>query len=322
MNRVRTGRFTETHCASDADLCAAEDALRQHAPELHLKLQLLLLRADGAEEASALRRCVLARRDTVGCSAFAVSGRHTVDGIPLFGRNWDFRPGAGQNARICRTVPARGLAHLGFTNHPIGRYGGVNEAGLTIATAIVPARRRGSGLRFPLITRRILERCSTADEAAEFLRAVPHASAVNYLIMDGREAICLIEAEPGRVHTAESREFAAMSNHFASEPEEEARPRLPKSRRRVGTLYHWFRRRAGRLDPAAARGILSDQTDGICARGNPEVEHATVTLWSWVARPGTQTVWTAEGSPHRTPYRTVQVPRTTAGRTGAAGGPS
>ncbi len=293
--------------SSAADLRTAGHRLRKYAPELAEELSCLIGRCRG--NAHLVRRRVLVGRDDVGCAAFAGSGTHTADGYPLFGRNWDYRPEAARGTRVCRPLPARGLAHLGFTNHPIGRYGGINESGLTVATAIVPARPRGDGLRFTLITRRILDCFHGVGEACRFLQSVPHASAVNYLLMDRGGRIARVEAEPGRVQVDTPRGFAAVSNHFSSEPPESARPRLPKSRARVQRLHQWFRAEAGQIASASARHILSDRRGGICAPGDPSVQHATVTLWSWIARPGCRAVQAAEGSPHRTPFHTVLIPR-------------
>ena len=239
----------------------------------------------------------------VGCSAFWVSPDHTNDGLPLVGRNWDYRPAAARNARIVSTRPVRGYAHLAFTNHPVGRYGGINEAGLAVATAVVPARKEEKGLPFTLAVRRMLEVCGDAAAGADFLGRVPIRSAVNFLLADATGAARVIEVEPGRIHPTEPVDFAAIGNHFPSIPPADARPRLPGSRRRVAALANWFREHSGNLDDTAAEHILSNRRDAICARGNPGIAHATVTLWSWIARPGKRALRAAAGSPHNTPYR-------------------
>ena len=293
------------------------DSLSLYAPELLAELRGIAtaLNLDWMETAEILAPVL---DQGVGCSAFWVSPAHTMDGLPLLGRNWDFRPGAAENAQLIITHPARGYSHLGFTNHPIGRYGGINEAGLTLATAVVPARRKMRGLAFTLATRRILETCAAIEDARDFLETVPHSSSANFLLSDAEGQAVLVEIEPGRVMAKRARNFAAITNHFASIPEHLARPRLPRSRKRRSALNLWFTNNTGVVDAARAREILADREQGVCARGNPGIPHATVTLWSWIARPGSRTVEAAMGSPHCTPYevytlceRTMSLPNET-----------
>ncbi len=275
--------------------------LDHYAPELSSEFVGLAEGLDYSRNEAAEHLAVEASRG-VGCSAFWASEDHTIGQFPLFGRNWDYRPHAAENARVVQTHPVRGYSHLGFTNHPIGRYGGINETGLTVATAVVPARENGDGLSFTLAVRRILETCSSAEDACDFLENIPHRSAVNFLLADPHGHAEKLEIEPGRLLKQPAGDFAAITNHFQSIPEHQARPKLLKSRQRLKNLHRWFRANSGQLDIGQTREILADREDGICARGNPNVDFATVTLWSWIARPGQRTLEVAMGSPHNTAF--------------------
>jgi len=293
---------------------AAEGAGKQVVKQLGAHAPRLLGELTGMAEAlgcarSAAGEMLAAAADRqVGCSAFWAGPDQTADGRPLFGRNWDYRPRAATTARLVATHPVRGYCHLSFTNHPIGRYGGTNEAGLTVATAVVPARETGEGLRFTLATRRILEICAGVQDACDFLESVPHRSAVNFLLADSEGRAARMEIEPGRLMKGRVSRFAAITNHFASVPEQLASPRLLKSRQRLSNLRSWFRANAGLLEADRAEKVLSDRDEGVCARGNPNVHFATVTLWSWIVRPGEHTVRAAMGSPHCTPYESHALP--------------
>ncbi len=277
--------------------------LALYAPELLCELRGVA-RSWGCSAAAAAEVLSAPAITQVGCSAFWVCGRHTADGTPLFGRNWDYRPHAAEDARLVTTRPLRGFCHLSFTNHPIGRYGGTNETGLMVATAVVPARKKGDGLGFTLATRRMLETCASVNQACEFLQSIPHRSAVNFLIADSEGEAARLEIEPGRLKEERINDFAAIANHFASVPQQLASPRLLKSRKRMANLRGWFGANSGRLDDRLAQQVLSDPEEGVCARGNPNVDFATVTLWSWIGRPGARRLKVAMGSPHCTPYET------------------
>lgn len=285
---------------------ACREELRRWAPELAEEISgLQEAWAPGRANPGHLLHHVLDPGPDPACTALFVGEPHTRGG-PLFGRNCDFRPSAHRRAAVHFTFPRNAHPHIGFSHQPVGRYGGVNAEGLTVATAVVPPRGRDGapGMTFTLAARCILDRHGTVAEACRFLRSIPHVRNVNFLLADGHGDTAVVEAGPERIQVLDTGgKFAGITNHFQSVPEEKARPRLTESRSRLRTLHQWFAERSSPVTEADVQRILADREAGVYADGDPVFPHSTVTLWSWTTRPGSRTVHVAAGFPDHRPYR-------------------
>ena len=161
---------------------ACEAVVREHAPWLLEEIRGMAS-VDGVDPTFVQVLPLTLGADS-GCSVVAVSGRHTRDGRPLFGRNYDFFASFRQHNTLCRTRPEGFLAHIGCTDHWIGRHDGLNEAGLAIGHSGPWTRKRQPGFVFTLAIRAVLDTCRTVAEAQAFLERIPHLQNSAFLVAD------------------------------------------------------------------------------------------------------------------------------------------
>ena len=286
---------------------ASRPAVETHTPDLLAELDGL---ADaGGWESESIAAIPLALGYDAGCSVVAISGDHTVDGVPRFGRNYDFYTSFADFAERFRTDPADGLASVGCSDHWTGRQGGINEAGLAIANTFVPNDGPQPGVMFGLATRWVLDTCSTVAEATAFLEDLPHARNTNFVVADTAGAVAVVEASPERVRTTTPDDgIAVATNHFitdelrAFEPADADRT---SSERRYAALADWFETREGPVDTAGLQAVLSDPTTEVCACATAEASDPVETLWSWTAVLEKPSIQCAGGRPDETPYESV-----------------
>jgi hypothetical protein len=241
-----------------------------------------------------------------GCSAVAVSGRHTRDGKPLFGRNYDFFASFGKYNSLYKTRPEGKLAHIGCSDQWVGRHDGLNEAGLAIGHSGPPGREQRPGFVITLAIRAVLDTCRTVSEAAAFLERIPHLGNTSYLVADATGEIAAVDASPGKVVTTRFPDgFGFLANANVSQemaayaPDEE----VSRGRTRARNLRNWFAARST-IGMGDVQRVPADPRDGVCAcaMGGGEAENPAVTLWSWTAAPGDAVVYLAKGTPSETPY--------------------
>jgi hypothetical protein len=153
-----------------------------------------------------------------GCSVVAVSGRHTPDGRPLFGRNYDFLTSFGRLSTLYKTRPEGRLAHIGCSDHWVGRHDGLNEAGLAIGHSGPPTRTRRPGFIFTLAVRAVLDTCRTVAEAATFLERIPHLQNSAFLVADASGDIAAVDVSPEEARTTRfGGGFGFLTNQYVSE---------------------------------------------------------------------------------------------------------
>lgn len=243
-----------------------------------------------------------------GCTVVALSGDRTVDGQPLFGRNYDFATEFADYATLLRTVPDDGYSHVGCSDHWTGRHDGINEAGLAVGHSFVPHRGLEPGVMFALAARTVLETCETVGEAVTFLERVPHARNTNFLMTDSAGTIGFVEASPDEVTTTLPDGVGVTTNHFQSsamtgyEPDDSDRS---NSNARLAAIHDWVDAASTPIRLAEMQRTLSDSNTGVCAC-TTDNEHSSVeTLWSWTATLAQPEAYLAHGRPDITPYETV-----------------
>jgi predicted choloylglycine hydrolase len=301
--RVRLPRTSHTRLAF-AEKC--EPHVREHAP--HLLDEIAGLAEGSGYDLARVRMAALAMDAHPACSVVAVSGDHTADGKPLFGRNFDWYHGLLHHTAFCHALPDGAIPSLGFNDVLVGRMGGVNTAGVAIAMASVEGGRDHPGVMFNLAVRAVLDRCASTAEAVGFLRTIRHARTVNFLVADRSGEIAIVEASP--YHVASIRPtngFAAITNQFQSDEMaryEKTRRRPANSYRRLCTLREWFAARRGPITPDDLQRILSTpHPHGVCWTSAGR-RKGVRTIWSWTARPGANVIALAQGSPVEVAYRT------------------
>jgi predicted choloylglycine hydrolase len=158
-----------------------------------------------------------------GCSTLIVEGGHSATGAPLFGRNLDY-PTLGflheySLVTVCRPTGKHGFASIGFPGY-LGCLSGMNDAGLAIAVLEVYSSNDDSvtfdpkGVPYGLVYRRVLEECTTVDEAEKLLRSVRRTTRNNLAVCD-RNGGAVFEITPKNVRRRPAEEgICPCTNHF------------------------------------------------------------------------------------------------------------
>ena len=242
------------------------------------------------------------------CSAVAISGEHTAQGKPVFIRNYDYLDADGKDFTAFWTKPKNGYSSLGFSDSMSSRYCGFNEKGLAVASSISGyAGQTQPGVVFSLVTRWVLDHHSSTDEAAQFLRKIPHFHGWNFLLCDLNSNIVRVETCPERVEVVGFDEGIGVStNHYLSEEMREFEEKTWRSQgstvRRYTNILNWFRSRNGLITTDYACELAKSHVDegGICDRF-VGVEGGT--LWSWIHALGEPSVLIADGPPCKCAYQ-------------------
>ncbi|MSR32755.1 MAG: hypothetical protein EXR99_14760 [Gemmataceae bacterium] len=185
-------------------------------------------------------------KKVVACSGVAIEPQASSTGGLLLGRNLDY-PSLGYIHQytlvtVYRPEGKKAFASIGFPGL-IGCLSGINQDGLCLAIHEVIDIKAGlrkfnfSGLPFALCYRKVLEECSTVEEALALLEKLPRCSTTNLLIGDRKRA-AVFEVSPDKIVERKAQEgVVACCNHFCSK---ELRPffalNVRKSNQRFATL--------------------------------------------------------------------------------------
>jgi hypothetical protein len=161
-----------------------------------------------------------------GCSALIVQGERSATGRPLFGRNLDYTTGGIlQDFSLVQVVRPKGkhaFAAVGFPGS-IGVLSGMNDSGLALATLEVQSAKDKSakfdrkGVPYALSYRRILEECTTIEEAVRLLNSIKRTTMNNLAICD-KDGGAIIEITTQNVVVRRpEKDLCPCTNHFRSE---------------------------------------------------------------------------------------------------------
>jgi isopenicillin-N N-acyltransferase like protein len=159
----------------------------------------------------------------IACSTLVVEADRSATKQPLFGRNLDFPPlGYLQEytlVEVCRPDGKHAFASVGFPGM-LGCLSGMNDAGLTVAVLEVyasaddSARLNTKGVPYALCFRKLLEDCTTVDEAEKALKEMKRTTLVNLAICDKTSA-AVLEITPDHVNRRDAdKGICACTNHF------------------------------------------------------------------------------------------------------------
>jgi hypothetical protein len=197
------------------------NAPQRHQEELHAIAQHSRLGDDRIAVANTLLEL---RR--IGCSSLIVEPSRSATGGPLIGRNFDF-PTLGRLHRysllmVYRPAGQHAFAAVGFPGL-VGIFSGFNDAGLAVATLDVEQSADGSrkfnptGTPLAFVFRRILEECTTIDEAEKLLRSETATTWMNLAVCD-RDGGAVFEITPDHVARRDGEQgLVRCTNHFRSE---------------------------------------------------------------------------------------------------------
>ncbi len=182
-------------------------------------------------EASGLDRDLVVMANTMvdvyrrrfGCSSLIIDAKHSATNGPLFGRNLDFFT-LGVLHRysivvVCRPQGKHAFVSIGFPGM-LGCLSGMNDAGLAVAVHEVFLSRDGAtmfdpeGTPYTFCFRRILEECTTIEQAEKLLRSLKRTTMLNLAVCD-RDGGAVLEMTPKTVAIRRGRNGVCIcTNHF------------------------------------------------------------------------------------------------------------
>lgn len=165
-------------------------------------------------------------RGGFACSSLLVEPQRSATKGPIFGRNLDFFGGdmlERLSLVVVRSQPGKhAFASVSFPG-VMGCFSGMNDAGLAVAVHEVFAAADGSslfnpkGVPYGLCFRRILEECTTIEEAETLLRSMERTTMLNLAVCD-RQKAGVLEMTPKTVVLRRAEDGSCVcTNHFRSD---------------------------------------------------------------------------------------------------------
>lgn len=162
-------------------------------------------------------------RGSLGCSSLVVDAAHSETNGPLFGRNLDFYTlGILDKYTLVTVHRPKGkhaFASVGFPGL-MGCVSGINDAGLSLAVhEVFMSRDRAplfnpKGVPYTFAFRRILEECSTIEEAEKLLRSMERTTILSLAVCDAKNS-AVFEMTPNTVMVRHGHDgIMACTNHF------------------------------------------------------------------------------------------------------------
>lgn len=166
-------------------------------------------------------------RGGLGCSSLLVEPNRSATHSPLVGRNLDFYTlGWLQQYSLVSVYRPTGKHAFVSIDFPgmFGSLSGMNDAGLALATHEIFVAGDGAslfneqGVPYTLAYRRVLEECTTVEEAEQLLRSLPRTTLLALAVCDRTHA-CVLEMTPKSVERRDSVQgILACTNHFRTKP--------------------------------------------------------------------------------------------------------
>jgi hypothetical protein len=204
-------------------MAQAGRTLMMNAPQRHQQELAAIAKESGLDDATLAVASTLLELRRMGCSTLIVDPERSATGAPLFGRNFDF-PTLGELPKysvlaVYRPEGRRAFASIGFAGFA-GVLTGINDAGLTVAALDVEQASDGSrqfnpsGTPLAFVFRRVLEECTTVDEAETLLKSESATTWMNLAVCD-RDGAAVFEITSDNVARREAEEgLLRCTNHF------------------------------------------------------------------------------------------------------------
>ncbi|MGW8256420.1 MAG: C45 family autoproteolytic acyltransferase/hydrolase, partial [Thermoguttaceae bacterium] len=162
-------------------------------------------------------------RNGLNCSSRIVQSSRSATGGPLFGRNLGFYTLGMLDhyslVTVHRAKNKHAFVSIGFPGMA-GCISGMNDAGLTLAVHDVFLSRDGAptfnskGVPYAFAFRRVLEECTTVDQAEKLLRSLERTTLVNLSICDLHDA-AVFEMTPKTLAVRRGHDgLLFCTNHF------------------------------------------------------------------------------------------------------------
>ena len=250
-------------------------------------------------------------RFQTSCLVFAITGTHTKSGFPFLARTHEWEEEDSENLRLCYFEPEGKLRSLGFTFSwtLVSRYGGINEAGLALASASSSFENSGPGIILNIATRWILDNCRTTKEAVAFLEKMPKVWGETYVIVDKENTIAKVESHAKKTNVTYTKSgFAFNSLHYDS-PEmqdlvtQEDRDLFKEPfNKRMNYINEWFEQNKGQIDDTLIKDALKNHEQDMCYHGPVGLE----ICWSYILSPGSKRAQVCAGRPCKNEF--VEIP--------------
>jgi predicted choloylglycine hydrolase len=286
--------------------CAA--AVEEHAPGL-LDEITAASKAGGWDYSSALADA-LAYDFQGQCTVLAVSGEHTADGRPIFGRNHDWIMSILQYSVVLDSNPTGSMRSLQFIETPGLSAGGINEGGLAVGVTLVPRNtiKPTPGIAANVAARWILDHFATTEEAVDYLQAIPHISGYTTLIADAEGTLARVEVSPDRVRIGAPEDglIIATTHYLCKEMQdfEDLSLEFDWTYERERRVRNWYARNKGQIGSKEVQQVLGTHEDGVCCHWSEDGEDAGTT-WSWTASLGTRKMRASYGPPCEVGYQEI-----------------
>ena len=153
----------------------------------------------------------------LACSAVMIDPARSATGGPLLGRNLDY-PSLGyvheySLVTVYRPTGKHAFAAIGFPGL-VGCLSGMNDAGLSLAILEVMEIKDGeprfdiNGTPYALCYRKLLEECTTIEEAKKLLTSMKRTATTNLVLAD-RTHVAVLEVSPTKVVESPRRSAAS-----------------------------------------------------------------------------------------------------------------
>jgi predicted choloylglycine hydrolase len=283
-----------------------EEITRQYVPELMDEVEAF---AEAAElDREQFKAFLLTLGLEPGCSVIALGPQLTDTGTPIFGRNYDWDLSFQDYYMAFITEPKGGVKNLSFSDHMIGRYGGVNKEGVAVSIHAVPGYtgKPRPGVRMNMTLRWILDNMKSTEEAVENITETPHQTAHIYMVADKKGNFARVEYAPEELRIEYSDSFLYSTNHYQlEEMKKYERGDFDRSNTelRENKIKHWRSNREI-FNQEDVVQFLSGHSEGVCNHAEyKNVKYGTI--WSWIAPLGKDKAYVCHGPPCGNKYKEI-----------------
>jgi len=240
------------------------------------------------------------------CTQLIATGEATVNGRTLIGKNEDGGPWDRGYYMHTAIKPENRKKFLTLMQPGrVGAYIGLNEDGLCFAQSSANVEGdMGFGWPRLLLFRLMIEKCSTVQEALDFISAHNFSSrGINLTLADINGNVVLIEKSHSRQSLRYPENgFLVATNIFVSENmrphfKKETFPIVKDSVLRADRVNELFEKNKGKINCEVIKTILSDHVNG-----NNAICNHQATTSSYIYLPEDKKIMIAEGRPCEKDY--------------------
>jgi hypothetical protein len=201
---------------------------------------------------------------------------------------------------------------MGFTFHwpLVSRYGGINEAGLAVASASASFETFGPGIMLNLATRWILDTCKTTLDAVAYLEKMPKVWGETYVIIDKNNTIAKVESHHKKTNiTYSNRDFdynSLLYDSLEMQPFQEPfryDECIEITATRRAFVEEWFQKYKGEINDDLLIDLLKNHDHKMCYHGKEGLE----ICWSYLLKIGGERISICQGRPCKNDFENLEV---------------